>query len=102
LRGLAARPEGVAVMSDPGAAPDELLGDEPYQASSGDDGALAPYADLIAVIDALPVLVREARRRKGHSLRGAAAESGVPVTTLWRLEQGRAYSSIKAMLRYVS
>lgn len=51
------------------------------------------YADLAAVVEALPMLVREHRRRRGVSLRAAARELGVSFSTLDRIERGEDYNS---------
>ena len=63
------------------------LGDNPVTALP-DVGALAPYTDVLAVIDSLPVILREARRRRGASVRAAAQEIGVSFSTVSRIETG--------------
>jgi predicted transcriptional regulator len=66
---------------------------------------LAPYADLLSVLDALPLLLREARRRKGHSQRAAGRESGISFATICRIEARSVdplLSNVKAVLRYAS
>lgn len=66
---------------------------------------LTPYGELAAVLDALPILVRETRRRRGHSLRQAADTTGVPFNTIRRLESGLALPRMQhaaALLRYIS
>lgn len=71
----------------------------------GEDGSPTPYAELAAVLDALPLLVREARRRHGHSLRMVEEQTGVPFNTIRRLEGGEAWPMMKhaaALLRYIS
>lgn len=71
---------------------------------SDPDGALSSYAEVIAVIEALPVLVRETRRRRGLSLRQAARNIGsVEASTLHRFEGGQQIHSgnLLALLRWV-
>jgi DNA-binding XRE family transcriptional regulator len=71
----------------------------------GEDGSPTPYAELAAVLDALPLLVREARRRHGHSLRAVEEWTGVPFNTIRRLENGETLPMMKhaaALLRYIS
>lgn len=46
------------------------------------------YDEVIGVLESLPVIVREARRRKGLSLRSAAEEIGVSFSTMSRIEAG--------------
>lgn len=63
------------------------------------------YAELGALLDNLPLLVREARRRKGHRLLDAAAEANVSASTISRLENGigdPAFSAVRALIGYVS
>lgn len=51
-------------------------------------GALTTYEELAQVVDSLPMLVREKRRREGLSLRGAAKQIGCAFSTLDRFERG--------------
>jgi ribosome-binding protein aMBF1 (putative translation factor) len=44
------------------------------------------YAELAAIIDNLPLLIREKRRARGLSLRAAAKEVGCSFSTLSRAE----------------
>jgi transcriptional regulator with XRE-family HTH domain len=63
------------------------------------------YGEILSVLDALPVIVREARRRKGLSLRDAGAAAGVAPSTLLRVEDGLLdcrLESAKALLRWAS
>lgn len=46
------------------------------------------YDELADVLANLPLLVREARRARGLSLRAAAKEIGVAFSTITRLEHG--------------
>jgi hypothetical protein len=48
----------------------------------------AGYGELLALLDDLPVIVRETRRRKGQSLRAAQADSGVDQATILSAEKG--------------
>lgn len=46
------------------------------------------YTELARVLGSLPLLVREARRARGLSLRSAAKEIGCSFNTLTRIESG--------------
>lgn len=66
---------------------------------------LAPYHQLIAVIEDLPTIVRETRRRRRMSLRDVEAMTGVALNTLSWFE--RRVGSVKvetvvALLRFVA
>lgn len=52
----------------------------------GQGRELAGYAELIEVLEALPLLVREHRRRLKLTLREAGERAGVGFNTLYRLE----------------
>lgn len=62
-----------------------------------------PYSELADVIAALPLLVCEARRARGLSLRAAAAEIGIGFATVTRIEQGEdcVLSNAVAVLRWL-
>ena len=62
-----------------------------------------PYAELGSIVDNLPLLVRETRRRRQQSLRGAASELGVSFSTLDRIERGEDYNSriLATLLRWM-
>jgi transcriptional regulator with XRE-family HTH domain len=64
---------------------------------------LSPYAELIDLIENLPILVRETRRRRGLSMRAAADLTGLSFTTFARFEDGRPAHSLAviALLRFV-
>lgn len=47
---------------------------------------LTGYAEIIDVIENLPLIVREARRARGISLRQASEEIGISFSTLSRFE----------------
>lgn len=47
-----------------------------------------PYRELAEVIGQLPLLLREARRARGLSLRAAAREIGMSFSTVTRMEAG--------------
>jgi ribosome-binding protein aMBF1 (putative translation factor) len=68
-----------------------------------EDAVLTSYHELAAVLDSLPLLVREARRARRLSLRRAAAEMAVNATTIHRTESGEAPSVTNAvkMLRWL-
>lgn len=48
----------------------------------------AGYAELLRVLDNLPLLVLEKRRRLGLSQRAAAKQTGLTFSTICRAEQG--------------
>lgn len=65
---------------------------------------LSSYAELIAILDALPVLSREKRRRLGLTLRTASQASGVPFNAIKRIEDGTAdpsWKSARNLLRWI-
>ncbi len=61
------------------------------------------YSDLTHVLTSLPLLLREARRARGLSLRAAASEAGVSFTTLTRIEHGEdaVLSNVVPVLRWL-
>lgn len=59
---------------------------------------LTPYAELIELLEALPLLVRERRRRCGLSLRATAGQAGVSFSSLARFEHGRGIDLSTAVL----
>ena len=68
------------------------------------DERLSTYAEVIALLEALPVLCREKRRRLGMSLRGASEASGVSFNAIKRIEDGTsdpAWTSAVALLRWI-
>lgn len=68
-----------------------------------EDATLTSYHELAAVLDSLPLLVREARRARRLSLRRAAEQMSVNATTIHRTESGEAPSvpSAVKMLRWL-
>ena len=64
---------------------------------------LTSYDELVGIIEALPVLVREKRRRLTLGLRAAADQSGVGMSTISRFENGENLSQdgLVALLRWV-
>jgi transcriptional regulator with XRE-family HTH domain len=66
-------------------------------------GHPTPYRELGDVISNLPLLLREARRARGLSLRGAARELGMSFATVTRMEKGEdcALSNAVAVLRWL-
>lgn len=64
---------------------------------------MTPYAELADVIANLPVLLREARRARGLSLRAAAKELGMSFSTVTRMEEGNdcALANAVAVLRWL-
>lgn len=67
------------------------------------DAAPTSYDEILDVLDRLPLLVRETRRRRGLSLRAAARESGVGFANLSRCENGAGMhmSTVVPLLRWV-
>lgn len=65
---------------------------------------MTPYGELAEVLDALPLLVREKRRREGLSLRAAARAIDVDFNTLSRFERGAdvMLSNAVTILRWVA
>lgn len=61
------------------------------------------YAELASLLDSLPLLVAETRRRKGLSIRGAARDLGCSFSTVFRIEAGEDYNSrlLPALLRWI-
>jgi len=50
--------------------------------------ALSTYAEIVDVLNVLPMIVREARRQHRLSLRQMAAEVGCSFSTIARIEDG--------------
>jgi len=46
------------------------------------------YADVVQVLDSLPLILREARRERGLSQRAACQEAGMNVLAFQRAEKG--------------
>lgn len=55
------------------------------------------YTELAGVLGALPMLLREARRSRGLSLRATAEQVGIDFNTLRRIEVGGQFNT-KALL----
>lgn len=66
-------------------------------------GRPTPYAELAAVIEALPLLLREARRQRQLSARAVARQLDCGVSTVLRIEDGEgcALSNAVAVLRWL-
>ena len=64
---------------------------------------LVSYLEIARVVELLPTLVREKRRRDGLSLRAAGDQTGVAATTLMRFEYGSgiAWETVPVLLRWV-
>lgn len=62
-----------------------------------------PYAELADVIGNLPLLLREARRARGLSLRATARELRISFSTVDRIERGEdcALSNAVAVMRWL-
>jgi hypothetical protein len=67
------------------------------------DSAPTSYAEVIDILERLPLLVREARRRRGLSLRAAARDAGVGFANISRCENGEGMhlSTVVPLLRWV-
>ena len=65
--------------------------------------SLTPYAELAEIIANLPMLLREARRARGLSLRATARELGLSFSTVDRIERGEdcALSNATTVLRWL-
>lgn len=64
-------------------APDASVG-----GITASDGPPTGYTELVEVLEALPTLVREKRRRESLSLREAAEQAGTSAATILRFERG--------------
>jgi DNA-binding XRE family transcriptional regulator len=65
---------------------------------------MTSYDELAQLLDQLPFLVRETRRRRGLTQRAAADEIGCGFSTISRLEAGGADCSLTnaiALLRWI-
>lgn len=64
---------------------------------------LTSYSELADVLDSLPMLCREKRRREGLSLREAAKQMGVAFSVVTRFENGTGVhlDSAKAVLHWL-
>lgn len=59
-----------------------------------ESSGLTAYAELADVLEALPLLVREARRARELSIRSAGEQIGMDASTLWRIEQGASANTV--------
>jgi transcriptional regulator with XRE-family HTH domain len=61
------------------------------------------FSEFAEVLEILPHLIHNTRRRKGLSLRAAASEIGISFTTLTRIEHGSAFNSsiLPVLLRWL-
>lgn len=66
-------------------------------------GELTPYAEIVAVLDGLSLILRETRRQRRLSVRAAAVEIGCSFSTVSRIEGGQdcALSNAAAVLLWV-
>ena len=64
---------------------------------------LSTYAEMIEVLDALPLLMREKRRRDGISMREAARQMGIGLSVIHRIEGGEGIhlSNARSALRWL-
>lgn len=67
------------------------------------DAKPTSYEELADVLDNLPLLLRETRRRRGLSLRATAKEVGTSFSTVTRFENGEdiMLSHASAVLRWI-
>lgn len=66
---------------------------------------LTPYADLLAILDNLPVLVRESRGRREMTMRDVHAHTSVSLNMLSRFERGigsGTSGTLIALIRFVA
>lgn len=62
------------------------------------------YDELIELLAALPLLIREKRRRDGLTLRAAGKATGLSFSTVYRVEQGESdptLSHVIVLLRWL-
>lgn len=52
------------------------------------DFEMSPYSELLGILEGLPLLVRETRRRRQLSMRKVAELTGVTAPTIQRCEAG--------------
>ncbi len=65
---------------------------------------LSSYTELAALLDGLPTLVQDRRRRDRLSIRAAAAQAGCSFSTLDRWERGdtgRSIALVASVLRWL-
>lgn len=67
------------------------------------EGIPESYEELIAVLDALPTLVLDKRRREGMSQRAAARDAGLDQLMIRRVEMGDGLrlDTAKSVLRWL-
>ncbi len=71
---------------------------------SESDCEMSSYEELLNLLDGLPMLVRETRRRRGMSMRAVQAVTGVAASTIQRCEAGEqdvSLTNAKVLLRWV-
>lgn len=67
-------------------------------------GELTPYGELAAILDALPLLLREQRRARRLSMAAAAQQIGTNSATVYRIEAEQGQASLPnaiAVLRWM-
>lgn len=52
------------------------------------EARIVSYSEVVDILDSLPRIIRETRRRKGLSLRAAGREAGLSFMTIDRAERG--------------
>lgn len=64
---------------------------------------LTPYGEFAALLDNLPLIVREARRARGLVYREVAEQAAVAPSTIYRCEKGHLPNgrSLAAILRWL-
>lgn len=64
---------------------------------------LTSYDELVEIIDALPLMVRETRRARGLSQRAAAKQLRFSFSTISRIENGEDYviDNLRSVLRWL-
>ena len=65
---------------------------------------LSTYAEMMEVLDALPLLIREKRRRDGISMREAARQMGINPAVIHRIENGEGIhlSNARSVLHWLN
>lgn len=68
------------------------------------DATLTTYAEMADVLESLPLLLREARRSRQLTMRGAATQIGVAYSTVHRIEatDDSRLSSVIPVLRWLA
>jgi len=65
--------------------------------------AESTYAELAAVLESLPIVLRETRRARGLSIRACARQAGLSFSTVHRIENGddAVMSNVITLMRWI-